>query len=113
MKKPELKSWDCVEHDPIDSWVPDDPSLVDIWCNLSIGVSGEEGADNFEVRIVTQRLVSQLRDYDHVLVISYYEGWQQVLELINAKIAGCKDISWSGISAQLSGVFKWEYDGFK
>lgn len=30
MKKPVIISYDCIEHDPIDTWVPNDNYDVDI-----------------------------------------------------------------------------------
>ena len=112
LKKPEIKSWDCTDHDPIEEWKPEDPSLVEYWCNIAIGVEGEEGADNFQVHVVTERMLPQIDDKKYMLVIPFYEGWNQVLETLNSKIEGINELNWSGISEKLSKLFYWEYEGY-
>ena len=111
LKKPEIKSWDCVDHDPIDEWEPDDPSMVEYWCNIAIGIEGEDGADNFEVHVVTERMLPQIEDKSNLLVLPYYEGWNQVLTALNTKISGITALNWVGMSEDLSKIFAWEYEG--
>ncbi len=111
LKKPEIKSWDCFEHDPIDEWQPDDPSMVEYWCNIEIGIEGEEGADNFHVHVVTERMLSQIDDKYCLLVFPYYEGWIQVLDTLNLKLSSISELNWSGMSEESSKMFHWEYEG--
>ena len=54
MKRPVIKDWDFIEHDPIDLWMPEDPSDVEFWCNIAVGFESEEGADIFQVHIATK-----------------------------------------------------------
>jgi hypothetical protein len=112
IKKPEIKSWDCVDHDPIEEWVPEDPSNVDYWCNISIGIEGEEGADNFQVHVVSENMLSQISSKQHIIVVPYYEGWNQVLKAVKLKLDKCSDIEWSGMSLQIAKLFYWEYEGY-
>lgn len=111
LKKAEIKSWDCVEHDPIEEWQPDDPLFVEFWCNVAIGVEGEEGADNFQVHVVTERMLSQINDKNYMLVLPCYEGWEQVLRSLNSKLDDVGELSWAGVSEKLSKIFCWEYGG--
>ena len=113
LMKPEIKCWDCTDHDPIDGWIPDDPEMVNYWCNVAIGIEGETGADNFQVHVVTEKMMSQIEDKEYLIILPYYEGWSQVLDAINQKIAGISELSWAGISEKLSKLFYWEYEGYK
>jgi len=109
----EIKSYDCADHDPIDKWIPDDPALVDFWCTVAIGIKNQEGADYFQVHVVTQQALSHVDDKQYLLVIPYYENWNQILDLICEKMDLCKDVNWAGFTEQFSKVFAWEYDGYQ
>lgn len=111
LKKPEIKSWDCVEYDPIEEWQPDDPLFVEFWCNVAIGVKGEEGADNFLVHVVTERMLPQIKDKKYMLVLPCYEGWGQVLSSLDSKLDDINGLSWAVLSEKLSKIFYWEYEG--
>ena len=109
LKKPEIKSWDCTDHDPIEDWVPDDRSLVEYWCNVSIGIEGEEGAGNFQVHVVTERMLSQIENKDFMIVLPYYEGWNQVIDAIKERLEEIRDLNWAGMQGPLSKLFMHEY----
>ena len=111
MKRPKIKDWDCACHDPIEDWIPSDPFDVEFWCNLSIGIEGEEGADNFSVHIATNKALSRIKDKENLFVISHYENWTKVLAALDSAIEDCSDINWAGISARLAKRFYWEYQG--
>ena len=111
LKTPEIKSWDCSDHDPIEDWVPDDPSDVEFWFNISIGIKNEVGADNFQVHVATNKAVASVADKRKLVIIPYYEGWEQILAVLQPMVEQCTDISWSGMSNQLSKMFFWEYEG--
>ena len=108
----EIKSFDCTDHDPIDAWVPEEPAFVDFWCTIAVGPKDEVGSNYFQVHVVTQQALSQVADKKHMLVIPYYENWNQVIELLNEKMELCKDVSWAGFTEQFSKLFAWEYEGY-
>jgi len=113
LKTPIIKSWDCTDHDPIDEWVPDDPSMVEFWCNVAIGIEGEKGADNFEVHVVTEAMLPQIEEKKYLLVVPYYEGWNQIIEALNTKIKEINELNWLAMSDKLSKMFHWEYEGYR
>jgi hypothetical protein len=113
MKKPEIKSWDCVDHDPIEKWIPEDPSEVEFWLNIAVGIVGEEGTNNFLVHVVTERKVSSVANKSHMLVIPYYSGLSEVLTKINTTLECCNGLNWSDISEQIAKLYKWEYEGMQ
>lgn len=109
LKKPVIRGWDCADHDPIDEWIPDDPARVNYWCNVAIGVEGEDGADDFQVRVVTEQLLSQVEDRSFLIVLPYYEGWAQVLDAINERLDDIQELNWAGMQEPLAKLFFHEY----
>lgn len=59
-KNPEINSWDCVDHAPIEEWVPEAPSNFDYCCNTAIGIECEEGADNLQVHVASENMLPQI-----------------------------------------------------
>jgi len=114
--KPVLKSFDCVDHDPIDQWKPDDPSFVDYWLCLHIGPEEEEGSDIFYVNILTENAVRALSGEEATkrkkIVLSSY-SWSSVLQTIERTIDSIEGSDWSSLSAQLSEHFSWEFENYK
>lgn len=108
----EIKSYDCIEHDPIDEWIPEEPDLVSFWCCISIGIKGQEGFDYFQVHVVTSRMLSQITDKKYTLVLPYYENFQQVIDVINQQMELCKNINWVGFTEEFSKIYHWEYSGY-
>lgn len=109
MLEPEIKGWDCIEHDPIEDWIPEDKAAVDIWCNFAIGLRGSGGGDNFSVRVITEAEIRHVNDHRFLLIVPYYESWSQILMQVRREIADCKGLSWAQVSEQLARRFKWEY----
>ncbi|WDD97439.1 Imm8 family immunity protein [Thalassomonas actiniarum] len=110
---PEIQSYDCCDHDPIDEWVPEDPSMVDYWLNISVGVKGEIGSNNYQVHVVTQGVLSQIKSKSHLLILPYYEGFTQVLREINYKLIDCSDVSWEGVFSRIAKLYAWEYESYR
>ncbi|MCJ8313213.1 MAG: immunity 8 family protein [Pseudomonadales bacterium] len=113
MKSPEIKDWDCIEYDPIGKWIPDDPAEVDFWLNMTIGIKGETGGDNFLVHIVTEKLISQLENRSHILVVPYYFGMNDIIERVNVILESCHDLNWSGMAEQISKIYYWEFESMR
>ena len=109
LRKPVIRGWDCTDHDPIEDWVPDDPALVEYWCNVAIGIEGENGANNFQVHVVTEEMLSQIENKNFLIVLPYYEGWSQVLDAINVRLDEIRELNWAGMQEPLSKMFLHEY----
>ena len=54
MLKPEIKKFDSLDHDPIESWNPKNPYDVDIVITFAIGNSNGDEADYFEGHFITK-----------------------------------------------------------
>ncbi|GAA6168385.1 Imm8 family immunity protein [Sessilibacter corallicola] len=112
-KTPEIKEWDCVNHDPIEEWIPDDPLDVEFWCRLRIGIKEENDADNFDVHVATHKAVSRLKDKNYLFVIPYYESWNSVHRCLESVVQQCVGENWLAVCEQLSERFRWEFEGMR
>ena len=115
---PELKSYIVSDYidgkiDNVDDWMPEDPELVDFWFEISVGVKGTDGADNFSVHLVSQKQLSQISNKDRLLVIPYFESMKKLISQIEITISKCTDVSWPGVCEQLNSHFHWEYEDYK
>ena len=112
---PEIKNYYAIAPDffEIDGWVPDDPEHVDFWLRLCIGETGKEGADFYDVHVVTQNQMSQVKKSDYIHMIPWYNSSQELIKELKAKVAKCQDVSWIGVQDQLRKMFHWEYEGMR
>lgn len=69
--KPIIISYDCIDHDPIDKWLPDDLYHVDVWVNFTIGPDSK-GGDNFQVRIVTPNNLQGKDSAKYAIILNEY-----------------------------------------
>ena len=112
LQQPVIKSFDCVDHDPIDEWIPVDPFDVDFWMNFSIGVEESKGADNFQVHVVTHETIKNTKDKKYMIVLDSY-SWPKLLKQVEDILMKCEGYDWSDISEKLSKYFYWEFDNYK
>lgn len=73
----------------------------------------EDGADNFQVRIVCENMIRHIRNKKYIVSIPYYESWEQLHQLLSNIVGEVEGNYWSGISKDLSELFLWEYENFK
>ena len=57
----EIKGYDCVQHDPISEWIPEDIYDIDVWLTFSIGLQGQNRADYFKLKESEYRTVNGLK----------------------------------------------------
>lgn len=116
MKTPQLKGFDCFDHDPIDEWVPESDADVFYSLCLHLGAPDEEGADLFYVDVVTPQSV----DHDNGgtlfserrIVVSPY-SWEAVLQSVGAILGVCGGETWREQSAALAEHFHWEFENYR
>jgi hypothetical protein len=116
--RPELKHWDCLDHDPIETWVPNDPEVL-FWLTLAIGLPGSEAADNFEVCVVTLaalrsdagRAVKPRGAGSLLPIVLQSYSWPGVIAAVGARLEQCEGRDWLEVQEKLRRHFFWEYEG--
>lgn len=113
---PELKGFNCLEHDPIDEWVPDLDDEVNYYLCLYIGLPDDIGIDYFTVNIVTPQAINALNlgpqlKGKHVTINPY--SWDAVIERLTNILNMCDGDNWDQQLPKLREHFDWEYDGYR
>src|SRR5207249_1355541 len=109
--KPLLKAQDCSDHDPIESWRPEDPAVVDYWLCLHIGPAEEEGADLFYVNVLSELAARTLSEEELTrrkkIVVQQY-SWPAVMSALDQILRSSGGSDWVAIAEKLRTKFDWE-----
>ncbi|WP_334028086.1 Imm8 family immunity protein [Alteromonas sp. P256] len=108
--KPKIVHSFCVDHDPIEQFVPHDSSEVDLWFDADIGAEGYDWSNNFQIHLVTQKSLSGVSDKSNLLVIPYYESWEQVLSALENSIRECAASTSEEMFKKIASKYAWEYE---
>lgn len=113
---PLLKSQDCTDHDPIESWRPEDPAVVDYWLCLHIGPAEEKGADLFYVNVLSELAAHALSEEELArrkkIVIQQY-SWPAVMSAVDQILRSSEGSDWTGITQKLRVRFDWEFENYR
>ena len=116
MTIPQLKAFDCADHDPIDEWVPPSESDVHYSLCLHIGPRGENRADLFYVNVATPQAISQHNlgwcFKQKGIVVNPY-SWRVVLERIQEVLRCCPGNDWAQQAKLLANHFHWEFEDYR
>lgn len=116
MAIPQLKGFDCIDHDPIEEWMPSSDSDAYYPLCLHIGPPDEEVADLFYVDVATPQAINAhnlgRRLKQKGIVVNPY-SWESVLAKVQATIECCEGENWSQQSELLSKHFNWEYENYR
>ncbi len=116
MAIPQLKAFDCTDHDPIDQWIPESDVGVHYSLCLHIGPPDEEGADLFYVDVVTPQSINEDNHARSLsqrrIVVSPY-SWEDVLKKVQATLERCAGDDWRQQSELLAKHFNWEFENYR
>lgn len=106
-----INSYDCLEHDPIDDWQPENPCDIAISINFNIGINATAG-DNFLLHVITpsQQVGSQPAKY--TLVVDHF-NIQTILADVQNMLEQCQGNSWEEVAQKLSQFMQWEFDNYQ
>ncbi len=109
--KPEILSFECVELEPVQDWIPDDPYDVDFWMTFFIGEEGK-GGDYFYARVATPNNLHGKNSDKYAIVLTEYSLFS-VLDEVNKKLEEIEAEDWAHVADELSKFMKWEYENYK
>ena len=116
MAIPQLKGFDCFDHDPIAHWQPDSDADVFYSLCLHIGPPDKDGADLFYVDVVTPQAINEHnlggKLNQRRIVVSPY-CWENVMKEVQATIEKCTGDDWGQQSDLLSKHFNWEFENYQ
>ncbi|MCA8942019.1 MAG: hypothetical protein KDB80_05605 [Planctomycetes bacterium] len=115
MLVPELKHVDCIDHDPIERWIPETDAVL-FWLTLHVGLPAHEAVDMFTVPVAN---LAGMRSPEwnrrrqgsaEPIVVEPY-SWHAVLEQVNGRLRRCAAHDWTSVWHGLRKEFAWEYEG--
>ncbi len=115
--QPEVKWFNCVDHDPIENWVPGTDS-VSYNFTLAVGLVNDPACDNFQVLVCTPRGLSEVKASGILIgpappiVLSDY-SWSAVVEETEERLRECRGSKWIEIQEMLRRQFRWEYEDYR
>lgn len=116
MAIPQLKAFDCFDHDPIDEWVPESDEDVNYSLCLHIGPPDEEGSDLFYVDVATPQAINRHNlgksASQRGIVVNPY-SWDSVMNAVQATLETCGGENWSQQSGLLAKHFSWEFENYR
>ncbi len=107
---PVISRYDCLEHDPIDRWVPPDPKDVEIRMTFVIGSTLQEG-DYFEALVVTPNRVPVKGARRPMVVVDSFSV-DAVQTEMRKLLKSCEGETWAEVSAKLNLRLIWEFDNY-
>ena len=116
MKIPQLKGFDCADHDPIDEWTPESDADVYYSLCLHIGFPDSAGADLFYVDVGTPQAIERLglaeSKFKRRIIVNPY-SWVNVIKEVRSALEQCAGENWAQQSALLAKRFKWEFENYR
>ncbi len=116
---PELKGWDCTDHDPIEDWVPESDTVL-FWLVLHLGWPGSEAADLFTVPVANPKGLHTPewkqrhrvpRDTTITPIVVDPYSWDAVLSEVHRRLGEISGYDWLDLQEQLRLIFHWEFEG--
>jgi hypothetical protein len=108
---PQIKAYLCTDHSPIEKYEPEDRVEIDFWFDVDIGVDGFDWSNNFQIHLVSQKKLSRIENKKSILVIPYYESWNQVLIVLDKVLRECEANDPQLMFKNIASKFAWEYEG--
>lgn len=115
MITPTLDDAFCSDIPNIEDWVPPLGSPIDFWLQLDIGPEGEEGTDQFQLRVVSPDAVlpdAPRIDRATLLVNRTNYSYEAIEHAIGEVLVKCARATWPETALALSRFFLWEYEDY-
>jgi hypothetical protein len=113
-----VKSYYCADIGNLYAWNPDDNKVF--YClDMSIGLSTEDGADNYSVIIATPEGISSLSDKDMIsdqiykIILMAEYSWEKVISTIESIVAKIDVVYDFDAQDKLRSYFYWEYESMR
>ncbi|GAB3698136.1 immunity 8 family protein [Spirosoma flavus] len=86
--------------------------------NLTIGIEGQEGANNFQLMVATPKYIQRTHPNQsavllrHYLVVFQYD-FNEILDIINNYVRSIEEDSWEKVAEKIGRIAQWEFEDYK
>ena len=106
-----IKSIDCINHDPIQDWIPENKKDVNIFITFHIGPKDGRGSELFNANVVTPNNVPTSSNAKYIEVVEY--NLESVVNKVNALLNNFESDDWAKIGSYLNQFLDWEFDNYQ
>ncbi len=116
--KPVIKQIISSDIDDLAAYKPESADNFEVAISIDIGLEGKEGADIFQVSVVTPKWIVNVLKKERVfvprfnLIVSTYD-YDSIIKKLDEICKQCSGKDWDECSLRLSKYFMWEYEDYK
>jgi hypothetical protein len=95
--------------------LPDDVEECAVFCEVEIGIQGEEGANIFSFTAVTPKFLWAQQGYRRgkgLLIVDSF-SWEVVEAALDKLLSHCSGTDWLEVTGKLTKTLNWEYENYK
>ena len=113
-----IRHYNCSESKDLSTYEEEDAAVFGFTLTFTIGSEGSEGADFFEVFVVSAAYLMQLESarglsfLRHVILAPDY-NIPAVVALVEKYINSLEEDSWEKLAAKISRVLRWEFEDYQ
>ena len=116
--KPIIINCDSSDVTDLFNYQPEDPEDFGFPLNLTIGIEGQKGADNFQLMIATPKYIQRMRPNQSAVLLRHYllvfgYDFNEILDVINSYIGSINEDTWEKISEKVERLAQWEFEDYK
>jgi hypothetical protein len=111
---------DCDSSDVGDffSYQPSDPDCFGFPLNLTIGIEGQEGADNFQLMVATPKYIQQTHPNQSAILLRHYllvfrYDFNEILDVVNNYVRSIDEPTWEQVAEKIGRMAQWEFEDYK
>jgi len=113
MQLPVIHGFYNSAHDPIEKWVPENPTDVDVWIDVYIGPDNRVSGEFFVAHVATETALRRqgYKNYAGPRLTSY--SWDLFDSWIKDIVLQCHGGDWLEMTDKLRRYLHWEYEGMR
>ena len=116
--KPIIVSLDSSDVIDLFDYQPEDLEDFGFPLNLTIGIKGQRGADNFQLMVATPKYIQKMHPNQpaillrHYLIVFRYD-FNEILDVINNYVHSIEEDSWDKVAEKIGRIARWEFEDYK
>lgn len=116
--KPIIVDYDSSDIDDFFTYQPTDPDFFGFPLNLTIGIEGQKGADNFQLMVATPKYIQKIYPNQSAILLRYYlvvfsYDFNEILDVVNTYVRSIDEDTWEKIAAKIGRIALWEFEDYK
>ena len=108
----------CIRDRDFFEYQPGDPEDFGFQLNITVGIEGQKGADNFQLMVATPKYIQKAHPNQSAILLRHYlfvfrYDFNWILEVINRYIRSIEEDSWEKVAEKIGRIAWWEFEDYK